>query len=138
MHLLTINHYLEITDSAHISFQEGRPCSNKDQVHILKLHVTFHDSSLCHSKTFTFTITSLLASPPNTVTFFSINQEWGWGEEYKPGMEKERKYVWILNKPRSFLVIRNSTKYTCVFPKAILPKLWPVLCGFTFAISLNH
>ena len=53
----------------------------------------------------------------------------GGEEEYKPRMEKERKYVWILNKPRSFLVIRNSTKCTNVFPKAVLPKLWSVLCG---------
>ena len=44
-------------------------------------------------------------------------------------IEKERRYVWILNKPRSFSVIRNSMKCTCVFPKAIWPELWPVLCG---------
>lgn len=44
MDLLSINHCLEVIGSAHISFWEGEPSSNKGQVHILKLHVAFGDS----------------------------------------------------------------------------------------------
>lgn len=65
MDLLTINHYLEVTGSAHISFQEGKPRSNKDQV----ISLSFVTPAYATVK-FTFPITSLLASPPNTVTFF--------------------------------------------------------------------